>query len=1266
MTRYSFARTALVICVVGFAISVYGQEKDKSTAKPPAKPPTEIIYTGRFLGYARVPSLQEFTVDPEKPRCPPISPANDSEAAVKFLASRNTEAHKNSILLGTGDNFSPELEARVFDNVPTPSPSPKKPTYVVGNKELYFSDGNQWYFYKKVPPSVEKIIHDGLGTIPTDNVGCFLRAAGFNAIVPGKHDFYFGAERVRALARFLTRTQKEDGYKPVQMLGANLVLQTSPITPKPIPPTLKEKPWFTPDWSKDYPVMNLSDGASVYPWFSYVKVQIGKLPNDPDARKALKEEFENTVKELKKTAGRLDKTKLAEVIQTAGRRVSGVEAKQQLTKLLEDAQKFPGKDIHVCPTGGNPNEIPRTINSTTCELLDLNKGEVRLVDNVIAFFFELKPLVTGDPAAAGVTIGAGKPDGDKEHFSTLVTGKNYGLCNDVETKDSKGATTTTTNCLRFAVHTPLFYFPHVLPQQSVSSYTDPDPYVYIDGRAAVFGIVEPGLGSQVGILNFGWKNLGDGLTSKVSVEDPADALRQQLEYFERQHPNFKDLKILLAQTSPQRAKILATRFPEFQIVISAADLEQATSELELSTTWKPDEKAGALVAVPAPYFDAKDRKGVVHFGMIDAEKGDESWKLSTKSLHPDPITVKEDQAKDFWDEVKKLPNCLPSPLPSNIDKEKTSNQDYLKLLVLCTMREQLSADVALIQSRDLFEQIPLLTDPATSSRMLKSRAIIPANLPASARDFQQMLDRLIWKGDLLTLLYVPGDALKKALDMSGTLEAEEKATLSLVVDRGRKLETLGVTKDKITGEYIINELPLDPKKIYAVATTDFIGAGDTGYPDLAAAALNPKTHPAGFPQRLVSISSLVCRKLFPNEADANLYCLNEIVSAKYLDETVAEQIEPYRQPSVFQRFVEGLPFKGPNKNPALNTVGDAVEQRVQRRSIWMLSLKDFSFTFNSLNNNLTDAEVEEKFVGNPTSSVQAKHSRDFRIGLDVKGWRSSHRRDFFIEPKIDYKRQTTGDTPEKTQVSQISNRLSAESGFVLWRKPGRPIPNFGLNLSVQAETQLLRPFSNFTLDNKETLKIYQDRSLTLSPRLGLRWQNKDHFAEFGIQIGKQFDAFRGYEFDTAGGTVQCVVDPLKSIDKCITENSKLADGIRKDSPVRVILEGRPRAGVYWKTNFSVPFGPKVKYTLDEEADFLFVNFSRDTSLDTRFRDISKHSLSFSIFPSVSIGPTLRLLLYQNKVNRDFLFQREFGIETKISFDVFNRRETGVQFRNKPK
>ena len=126
--------------------------------------------------------------------------------------------------------------------------------------------------------------------------------------------------------------------------------------------------------------------------------------------------------------------------------------------------------------------------------------------------------------------------------------------------------------------------------------------------------------------------------------------------------------------------------------------------------------------------------------------------------------------------------------------------------------------------------------------------------------------------------------------------------------------------------------------------------------------------------------------------------------------------------------------------------------------------------------------------------------------------------------------------------------------------------------------------------------------------------------------------------------------------------------ITKDSVGTALLRSRPRAGLYWKYGLSIPFGSKVKYDLNQgenqEADFFF-NFHGDNATDTRFLDRSKHSLKFTIFPSFSIGPSLQLLLYQNKVNGDFLFQKQFGLEANFSFNLSNRREKLVQIEHKP-
>src|SRR6185369_1590739 len=121
---------------------------------------------------------------------------------------------------------------------------------------------------------------------------------------------------------------------------------------------------------------------------------------------------------------------------------------------------------------------------------------------------------------------------------------------------------------------------------------------------AIFGVVDPQLGENIGVLNFAWKNDKDEYKSVVSVEDPAQALREQVEYFENwykaTHNNaeFKGLKILLAQMNPQRARVLAARIGRFQIVVAGADQEQATTKVNQKLEWSSQEKASAFVAVP--------------------------------------------------------------------------------------------------------------------------------------------------------------------------------------------------------------------------------------------------------------------------------------------------------------------------------------------------------------------------------------------------------------------------------------------------------------------------------------------------------------------------------------------------------------------------------------------------------------------------------------------------------------------------------------------
>src|SRR5215203_2769186 len=108
-----------------------------SIANAPGQTTTvDVVYTGKLLGYFRVPSLQKVQTFRG---CYPRSD-QDSDAASEFLTKLETERQyrSNTILVGTGDNFAPQLEARMFAE-----PTQGSGRYPVANKEFYFGKGQE-------------------------------------------------------------------------------------------------------------------------------------------------------------------------------------------------------------------------------------------------------------------------------------------------------------------------------------------------------------------------------------------------------------------------------------------------------------------------------------------------------------------------------------------------------------------------------------------------------------------------------------------------------------------------------------------------------------------------------------------------------------------------------------------------------------------------------------------------------------------------------------------------------------------------------------------------------------------------------------------------------------------------------------------------------------------------------------------------------------------------------------------------------------------
>src|SRR5215204_259186 len=93
-------------CLFAFATASLAQTAP-SPGPTPAPTPLRIGYAGKLLGYFRVPSEQARDTSKGCPARP--EETGSAEAKEFFKASGQYE---NAVLVGTGDNFSPQLESR--------------------------------------------------------------------------------------------------------------------------------------------------------------------------------------------------------------------------------------------------------------------------------------------------------------------------------------------------------------------------------------------------------------------------------------------------------------------------------------------------------------------------------------------------------------------------------------------------------------------------------------------------------------------------------------------------------------------------------------------------------------------------------------------------------------------------------------------------------------------------------------------------------------------------------------------------------------------------------------------------------------------------------------------------------------------------------------------------------------------------------------------------------------------------------------------------
>ena len=1263
----------------------------------------KISFTGLLLGYYRLPEWQSADFETS---CPPPQPytkptTNLAPSTLREGLPQNSPADaflsaeyrpNGNILVGMGDNFGVTLESRTYW-LPRAAGQPASQLHAKSR------DLKDW------PTSAPA---EQIG----DNVGCFFSRAGYDAIVPGKEDFYFGPERLRRIADRLMKVPTENGLHRVRMLGANLVLKTDYLKkPSEIPDSDKGLS-FVPGMPTGVKSLDISDNGTIPPFTKQIRFEISStspyFTSSKDAQAATKLKFVPFL--------------------------CPVAANQGLDRL----------DPAACDPGS----------SSANRRLPNPKPEKQAADaagDKTVWDYDLPADIASDlPARYGLCA---KAD-DADHPTPPLDDNVYFDKNDKQHYF----------CLRFTVVASLFGDAST-PPWVLKPLLDAQGGK-IRGYAVIFGVVDKDLTTLVGRDNLSWRNEQrkawpgqvknkpatpgkETYSTTVDTLDEATALGFAIRNFDLtwkgDHANesLPLYKVLLAQMTRGKAETLAanlanTDFSDtslrLDVVISAAaDFSAATADEEVvfHRPLKPEAPAGAvnkpvseseqnsdqesdtqefrqLVVVPWLGYDS-DRKRVPDplrsLTLTDSQPESKHFQKRTfqvgghyEKTFPLSETVDRDKLRACYNIVghnylaDKSRNYWRDQLPQPKDQNYTSEQlgcstvaraqsgpkpsaptleNAFQLAVLAALRDRTHADVAMLQKRSFY------WGPFPAP-LYGEHGLEKAN--------GQLLDRILWMGDYLEVIPVKGSTLKKVLDESDKFDALDEQATSEVVETGRGVLALGLekTRDK---QYLIDGMQLDPNRLYTVATSNHIAAGDNGYPELADPQFADYRLPSvdkddqDADDKTPRISSEVC-KAFGDQFGDHLCVTNPGLLFASI-----QQLPPQLEPTTlsffraYQRSVFGTPQLPRDAYSRTN-------YQAQLNPTWRISLKDLSFNLSSVRNNLTEPERLTELGG--VTEPGAGNAKAHTINFSSHGeWvRSGKWVDEFVRALGEYQETVTGNTatvpiltstgtlnnvlyPAPALTTFSKNQFATDSGVFwhpgwLWRPAGHKyFDKIGIVFEpLHFDTQIARQSFDLAAvyDPAGTgnilipaISLPLARVRNILQRIAFRTESDKNHLEVGYQGGWERNALES--LTTNLGTCPALIITL-----CL-ETQELQPGFLVSS-ISQSLGTRERHGPYADLDWTWPLIWRLGFRTQESFAY-YGPAHLDSAIDTLYRNDVTETLNFQLFPNLNIGPSLERFDYENKIEHVHLRTWSPSFKLTYSFDWLEGSKIGKSLRYSP-
>lgn len=790
-----------------------------------------------------------------------------------------------------------------------------------------------------------------------------------------------------------------------------------------------------------------------------------------------------------------------------------------------------------------------------------------------------------------------------------------------------GMTSANTLCQpKFEFHYPFF-------QAGIAEQPNPTPYAVTASGVVVFGVVDPELSTQIGALNSCWQNTNPAFKTRLEIADPHEALAQLLETCAEDVDCAGKRRVLLAQMSPQRAQRLASHIPHgFDVVISQADDGYATGSIA-GIDRGSDSDLKPIVLTPASAIESRSpdtlRVGLAT-AVIKVSTGERAFDNrltgSTVSLKRETYSGK----KPLW---RLMVDAGLSPRPP--DEETVDGRTVVQNGILSAMRHFCKADVALLQQRDLYRPEHFAVEQP------------------SAGELQDLLDRLLWKGDFIECHPATGAALKQAEAISQQFSSGAKNELTAEGESGRAIEALGLFTDPGSG-LIINGRLAEDGQLYSIATTDFLTSGDSGYGALSAVASQGRSE-------LTEITTLVCKSLAPAlGGDPKITCRPSLQADAYVDPI---SMAAYAIPKGLDTAGELQEWAKQNwemRNTLAPVKKNPAEFEAQNKRVFSIRLDRADLGYQRNIHSLSEVQQQQRFGGVQAAQPTAPERYDWTADYLLRLTSSGSNIDRFIQADAEYENSgvkqvfTTGAGPRETyELSLPQNTTGLEAGFEtrLWPMHQKNITGIRLLTSFRYQTEISRPFVQFQAADG-FLNATLPRGNALLAKAGLRYDGERSWLELGMQTGPQTQVQSmtlGSLTCDAGNVQACV-----SADASLPALNQLA-GL----PFHVTTVRRDQSGVFLNGRIHIPVLYKhLDYVIENQGTLSF-NRGGDSPADTRYLEVMRHSLVVPVIGNFAVVPRVDIFLFQNKVTGWHIHGYQTSVTAQYRFDW----HTGLKWKD---